>query len=217
VIWQRSYSWPAIFFAIALLTSAPSASASNFRTSDVTGLGYGDAFPTLLDQNGRPRTRDDFKGHVSVVDFGFTHCPDLCPTTLANLAQVLDKLGAERDRAQVDFVTVDPERDTPGVLREYLSGFGPNFVGLTGTPASIRKAAQTFKVFFQKRPLPGGDYTMDHSALIYILDPQGRVRLMSLDNRAPADIAHDILLLLNDHGGSTKLSGNSPIESGKTD
>jgi len=215
MIRHRPSLWPVTCVGVALLTATPAGSAPNFRTSDITGRGYGDAFPTLVDQDGHPRTRDDFKGHVSIVDFGFTHCPDLCPTTLSNLAQVLDKLGAERERVQIDFITVDPERDTPGVLREYLSGFGPNFVGLTGTPASIRKAAQTFRVFFQKMPLPGGDYTMDHSALMYILDPQGRVRLMSLDNRPAADIAHDILQLLKDSGGSTQLSGN--IASGKTD
>jgi len=216
MIGHRSSAWLAIIFGIALLTAAPAASASNFRTSDITGRGYGDAIPTLVDQNGRPYTRDNFKGHVSIVDFGFTHCPDLCPTTLANLAQVLDKLGEARGRVQIDFITVDPERDTPGVLHDYLSGFGPNFVGLTGTPASILKAAQTFKVFYQKMPLPGGDYTMDHSAFLYILDPQGRVRLMSLDNRPAADIAHDILQLLNEHGVSTALSRNSNIELGKT-
>ena len=91
----------------------------------------------------------------------------------------------------------DPERDTSGVLRDYLGGFGPNFVGLTGEPVSIRKTAKSFKVFFQKKPLPGGDYTMDHSTVMYILDPQARVRLMSLANRRPGDIAHDILQLLN--------------------
>jgi len=101
-------------------------------------------------------------------------------------------------------------------LRDYLRGFGSNFVGLTGTADSIGKAAKAFKVFFQKKTMLGGDYTMDHSALIYILDPQGRVRLMSLDNRPPADIAHDILQLLNYHGGSTGLSGNRNVELGKT-
>jgi len=207
--WQRSSFCPVIFFGVALLTVPAAAPAPNFRTSDITGLGYGDAFPTLIDQNGHAHSRDDFKGHVTVIDFGFTHCPDLCPTTLANLAQVLDKLGEERDRVQIDFITVDPERDTPGVLRDYLRAFGPNFVGLTGTADNIRKAAQTFKVFFQKMPMGGGDYTMDHSALIYILDPQARVRLMAVDNRPPADIAHDILQLLNDRGGSTALSGSN--------
>jgi len=194
MIWQPL--GPAIIFGIALLTAVPTASASNFRSSDITGRGYGDAFPALVDQDGHARSRDDFKGHVTIVDFGFTHCPDLCPTTLSNLANVLDQLGDERNRVQIDFITVDPERDTSGVLRSYLSGFGPNFVGLTGSDDSIRKAAKTFKVFFQKKPLPGGDYTMDHSALIYIVDPQARVRLMSVDNRPSADIAHDILQLL---------------------
>ena len=197
MIWQRSSSWSAIFFGIALLTAAPAVWASDFRTSDITGHGYGDAIPTLVDQDGRARTREDFKGHVSVVLFGFTHCPDFCPTALSNLAEVLDQLGEERDRVQIDFITVDPERDTSGVLRDYLSGFGPNFVGLTGEPVNIRKVANTFKVFFQKKPLPGGDYTMDHSAVMYILDPQARVRLMCLANRRTRDIAHDILQLLN--------------------
>ena len=198
MIRQHSSSWSAIFFGIALLIAAPAALASNFRTSDITGRGYGDAFPPLVDQDGHTRTRDDFKGHVTVIDFGFTQCPDLCPTILSKLANVLDQLGKERDRVQIDFITVDPERDTSEVLRDYLSGFGPNFVGLTGTADSIRKAAETFKVFFQKKPLPGGDYTMDHSALIYILDTQGRARLMSVDSRPSADIAHDILQLLRD-------------------
>ena len=195
---QHLSSWPAIFFCIALLTAASAAPAPNFRTSDITGRGYGDAFPPLIDQDGHARTRDDFKGHVTVIDFGFTQCPDLCPTILSKLANVLDLLGKERDRVQIDFITVDPERDTSQVLRDYLSGFGPNFVGLTGTADSIRKAAKAFKVFYQKKPLPGGDYTMDHSALIYILDPQGRVRLMSVDSRPSADIVHDILQLLRD-------------------
>jgi protein SCO1/2 len=196
---QRSSSWLAIFLAIAVLSAAPAAPASEFRTSDVTGKGYGDAIPTLVDQDRRTRTREDFKGHVSVVLFGFTHCADICPTALSNLDAVLDQLGDERDHVQVDFITVDPERDTPEVLHDYLSGFGPNFVGLTGESSSIHKAAKTFKVFYQKKPLPDGEYTIDHSALIYILDPQARVRLMSLATRQPEDIVHDIRRLLHDN------------------
>jgi protein SCO1/2 len=197
MIWGGASSWHATFLGIAMLAATPTAQASEFRTSDVTGQGYGDAIPTLVDQDGRARGRDDFKGRVTVLFFGFTHCPDLCPTTLSNLAGVLDQLGEDRDRVQIAFITVDPERDTSEVLRDYLSGFGPNFVGLTGEPAVVRKAAKTFKVFFQKKPLPDGDYTMDHSAVIYILDPQARVRLMSTANRRPRDIAHDILQLLH--------------------
>jgi protein SCO1/2 len=194
---ERAFSWTAIFLGIAMVAAAPTAPASEFRTSDVTDQGYGDAFPTLIDQDGRARTRADFKGQVTVLLFGFTHCPDLCPTTLSNLAAVLDQLGEDRDRVEIVFITVDPERDTSGVLRDYLSGFGPNFIGLTGEAVAIRKAAKTFKVFFQKKPLPDGDYTMDHSAVIYILDPQGRVRLMFSAGRQPKDVAHDILQLLH--------------------
>jgi protein SCO1/2 len=197
MIWGGGSFWTAIVFGIAMLAVAPTAPASEFRTSDVTDQGYGDALPTLIDQDGRARTRADFKGQVTVLLFGFTHCPDLCPTTLSNLAAVLDQLGEDRDRVEIVFITVDPERDTSGVLRDYLSGFGPNFIGLTGEAVAIRKVAKTFKVFFQKKPLPDGDYTMDHSAVIYILDPQGRVRLMFSAGRQPEDVAHDILQLLH--------------------
>lgn len=195
--WGRASSWTAIFLGIAMLAAIPSAPASEFRTSDITGQGYGDAMPSLIDQDGHARTREDFKGLVTVVLFGFTHCPDLCPTALSNLAVVLDRLGEDRDRVQIVFITVDPERDTSEVLRDYMSGFGPNFIGLTGRPVAIRKAAKTFKVFFEKKRLPDGDYTMDHSAVIYVLDPQARVRLMFTATRQPQDVAHDILELLH--------------------
>jgi protein SCO1/2 len=200
MIWGRKSSWTAILLGIAILAATSTASASEFRTSDITGQGYGDAMPTLIDQDGHARSREDFKGRVTVLLFGFTHCPDLCPTALSNLALVLDQLGEDRDRVQIAFITVDPERDTPEVLRDYLSGFGPNFVGLTGEPDAIRKAAKKFKVFFQRVPLPDGDYTMDHSAVIYVVDPQARVRVMFTANRQPEDVAHDILELLRETG-----------------
>jgi protein SCO1/2 len=188
----------AISAGIAILAMNAAAPASEFRTSDITGQGYGDVMPMLVDQDGRARGRDDFKGRVTVLLFGFTHCPDLCPTALSILSVVLDELGEERDRVQIAFITVDPERDTPEVLHDYMSGFGPNFVGLTGDRVAIRKAAQAFKVFFQKIPLPDGDYTMDHSAVIYILDWQARARLISTVNRQPEDIAHDVIALLRE-------------------
>jgi protein SCO1/2 len=187
-----------MFAGVAMLVANGIASASEFHTSDVTGQGYGDVMPLLVDQDGRVYSRDDFKGRVTVLLFGFTHCPDLCPTALSNLSAVLDQLGEDRDRVRIAFITVDPERDTPEVLRDYMSAFGPNFVALTGEAVAIRKAAKTFKVFFQKIPLPGGDYTMDHSAVIYVIDPQARVRLMFTANRQPEDIAHDILELLRE-------------------
>jgi protein SCO1 len=188
----------ALFAGVAVLAANSIASGSEFRTSDVTGQGYGDVMPRLFGQDGRARSRDDFKGRVTVLLFGFTHCPDLCPTALSNLSEVLDQLGEDRDDVQIAFITVDPERDTSDVLRDYMSAFGPNFVGLTGDPDAIRKAAKAFKVFFQKIPLPDGDYTMDHSAVIYVLDPRARVRLLFTANRRLEDLVHDILELLHE-------------------
>lgn len=188
----------AMFAAVAMLAVNGIALASEFRTSDVTGQGYGDAIPLLVGQDGHVRSRDDFKGRVTILLFGFTHCPDLCPTTLSKLSVVLDQLGENRDRVQIAFITVDPERDTPGVLRDYMSSFGPNFVGLTGKPDVIRKAAKAFKVFFRKIPLTDGDYTMDHSGIVYVLDPHTRVRLMFAANRRPKDVAHDVMELLRE-------------------
>ena len=135
---------------------------------------------------------------MTILLFGFTHCPDLCPTALSALPALPDELGEERDRVQIAFITVDPERDTPEVLRDYMGAFGPNYLGLTGEPDAIRRAAKGFKVFFQKIPLPDGDYTMDHSAVIYVLDLQARVRLMFAANRRLEDVAHDILELLGE-------------------
>src|SRR6516164_7001003 len=122
----------AVFSGIAMLAATGITSASDFRTSDITGQGYGNVISGLVGSDGRARSRDDFKGRVTVLLFGFTHCPEVCPTALLNLSVVLDRLGEERDRVQIAFITVDPARDTPEVLRDYLSGFGPNFVGLTG-------------------------------------------------------------------------------------
>jgi protein SCO1/2 len=195
---RRASSWLAIFAGIAVLAAHPTAPASEFRTSDITGQGYGDLIPVLVDQDGRPRGRDNFKGRVTILLFGFTHCPNLCPTALSNLSDVLDQLGEDRDRVQIAFITVDPGRDTPEVLHDYLSGFGPNFVGLTGEPVAIRKTAKSFKVFFQRIPLPDGDYTMDHSAVIFVLDLHASARLMSTVDRQPEDITHDVIALLRE-------------------
>jgi len=181
-----------------LLATIGVACASGFYTSDVTGQGYGDVMPRLVGQDGRARGRDDFKGRVTILFFGFTHCPEVCPTTLLDLSEVLDQLGEERDHVQVAFITVDPERDTPQVLHDYMSAFGPNFLGLTGEPGAIREAAKAFRVYFQKIRLPDGDYTMDHSIAIYILDPQARVRLMFTANRRPEDVVQDIHRLLHE-------------------
>jgi protein SCO1 len=188
----------AFFVNVAMLATTDIASATDFRTSDITGQGYGDVISGLVGPERRAHSRDDFKGRATVLLFGFTHCPDICPTALLNLSAVLDQLGENSSLVQIAFVTVDPERDTPEVLEDYMSSFGPNFVGLTGEPDAIRRVAKAFKVFFEKVPLPGGDYTMDHSVAIYVLDKDARVRLMFTMNRPLEDIAHDILELLHE-------------------
>jgi protein SCO1/2 len=195
----RTSLWLALFVSVATLAAATSiASAADFRTSDITDQGYGDVISGLVGPEGRAHSRDDLKRRVTILLFGFTHCPDICPTTLLNLSAVLDRLGENSSLVQIAFITVDPERDTAAVLRDYMDSFGPNFVGLTGEPDAIRRVAKAFKVFFQKVPLPGGDYTMDHSVAIYALDKQARVRLMFTINRPLDDIAHDILELLRE-------------------
>jgi protein SCO1/2 len=142
------------------------------------------------------RSLSDFKGKVVAVFFGFTHCPDACPTTLAELSQVLRELGADADKIQVLFVTVDPERDTPAVVGPYVSSFHPSFLGLCGDLEATTRVAKEFKVFFQKQPLKGGGYSVDHSAGTYIFDREGRLRLFASFGTDGKAILHDVRLLL---------------------
>ena len=158
---------------------APGAGAPKaaFRGADITGAEYARTL-ALPDVSGQPRTLADFKGKVTVVFFGYTQCPDACPTTMAELAQVKKSLGADGDKLQGIFVTIDPERDTPEILKSYMASFDPSFVALRGTLEQTKAAAQEFKVFFAK--VPGkveGSYTMDHTAGAFILDGRGKVRL----------------------------------------
>ena len=127
----------------------------------------------LEDQNGKPVSDQDLKGHPSLVFFGFTHCPDVCPTTLFDMSQLLSKLGPDADRVGAVFITVDPERDTPAVMKDYLSNFDPHLRGLTGDQASINAAIKAYRVYAKKVPLEGGDYTMDHTAIVYLMDKDG--------------------------------------------
>jgi protein SCO1 len=187
-----------VFAVISWFAANNVGSAADFRMSDITGQGYGGVISGLIGDDGHTRSRDDFKGRVTVLLFGFTHCPNVCPTALVNLSAVLDLLGEDRDLVQIAFITVDPARDTPEILHEYTGAFGPNFVGLTGETNAIRQVARAFKVFFQKKLLPGGDYTVDHSIAIYILDKQARTRLMFTANRKIEDIVHDILKLIRE-------------------
>lgn len=128
----------------------------------------------LTDQNGRPFTDSDLKGKWHLVFFGYTHCPDVCPTTLNNLALALDRLGTERDRVGIVMITVDPERDTQETLKSYIASFDAPVTALTGTPEQVAGAEKAYRVYSAKRPTQGGDYDMDHSAIIYVMDPQGR-------------------------------------------
>ena len=128
----------------------------------------------LTDQNGKVITEQDLKGHPFLVFFGFTHCPDVCPTTLFEVSEVMRALGPDAERARALFITVDPERDTPAVMKDYLSSFDPNLSGLTGDPAEIAAVAKAYRVYFKKVPLDEGGYTMDHTAIVYLMDKTGR-------------------------------------------
>ena len=146
----------------------------------------------LEDQNGRPVTDQDMKGRPFLVFFGFTHCPDICPTTLFDISQVLRKLGPDADRAGALFITVDPERDTPPVLKDYLSNFDPHLRGLTGDQASIDAALRAYRVYAKKVPLQGSDYTMDHTAIVYLMDKDGQFVAPFDLKRAPEASAADL-------------------------
>jgi protein SCO1/2 len=128
----------------------------------------------LVDQNGREVTDKDLKGRPFLVFFGFTHCPDVCPTTLFEVSEIMRALGPDAERTRALFVTVDPERDTPAVMKDYLSSFDPHLVGLTGYPAAVSAVAKAYRVYFKKVPLDQGGYTMDHTAIVYLMDKDGR-------------------------------------------
>jgi protein SCO1/2 len=156
--------------------SSPSPGAS-FQGIDITGADYAKEL-SLPDVDGRVRTLAEFRGKAVVVFFGFTQCPDVCPTTLSELVAVKKELGAGGERVQTVFVTIDPERDTAEILKNYVAAFGPDVIALRGTPEQTLAAAKSFKVFYQK--VPGrepGSYSMDHTAGAYVFDPQGKVRL----------------------------------------
>ncbi|MFX1679551.1 SCO family protein [Mitsuaria sp. CC2] len=174
-------------------SSAPKAS---FQGVDLTGAAYARGF-SLPDQNGKTRTLDDFKGKVVVVFFGFTQCPDVCPTTLAELAQVKKALGPDGDKVQGVFVTVDPERDKPELLKAYLDSFDPGFVALRGSPEQLKETAKEFKIYYAKVPGKTPDsYTMDHTAASFLFDPQGRVRVFSRYGAGAQALMSDIKALI---------------------
>jgi len=142
----------------------------------------------LEDQNGKPVSDADMKGRPFLVFFGFTHCPDICPTTLFDVSQVLRQLGKDADRAGALFITVDPERDTPAVLKDYLSNFDAHLRGLTGDPAAVAAAIKAYRVYAKKVPLENGDYTMDHTAVVYLMDKDGQF-IAPFDLKRPPEAA----------------------------
>ncbi len=173
-----------------------SASSTTFENTDLTGLDFAKGF-TLTDHNGQVRTLEDFKGKAVVMFFGFTHCPDVCPTTMAEMAGVMQELGKDADRVQVLFVTVDPERDTPELLAQYVPAFDARFLGLVGTPEQTEQIAKDFKVFYQKVPgKQAGTYSMDHTAGSYVFDPKGNLRLFIRHGQGSEPIVHDLKLIL---------------------
>ena len=146
----------------------------------------------LEDQNGRPVSDEDMKGRPFLVFFGFTHCPDVCPTTLFDISEVLKRLGKDADRTGALFITVDPERDTPAVLKDYLSNFDPHLRGLTGDASAVEAALRAYRVYAKKVPLSGGDYTMDHTAVVYLMDKDGRFVAPFNLKRTPQAAADDL-------------------------
>ena len=182
--------------ATLTLTGCKDDSKPKFQGVDVTGADYAKDIP-LTDVHGKKRSLKDFSGKVVAVFFGYTQCPDVCPTTLQELLEVKQALGADGDKLQAVFVSLDPERDTPEVLKAYLANFDESFVGLSGTVEEIAAVAKDFKIFLKK--VPGkvdGTYTLDHSAGTYLFDPQGRLRVYERYGAGPQLLTQDVKALL---------------------
>ncbi|MBV9863083.1 MAG: SCO family protein [Alphaproteobacteria bacterium] len=175
---------------LLLLRDGPQGAARTALASGIGGPFH------LIDQNGKPVTEADLKGKWELVYFGYTHCPDACPTALNDMALALDKLGAKRSEVGIVFITVDPERDTPAVLKDYIASFDAPILALTGTPDEVAQAAKDYRVYYAKHPEAGGDYSMDHSSVIYVMDPQGRFTASFTHENAPEDIAQRLGKLL---------------------
>lgn len=194
---RRAIAAAVLAGAFALVGCSREGAGGSFQSVDITGADYAKQL-SLPDAQGRNRTLADFKGRVTVVFFGYTQCPDVCPTTMHELAQVKQALGAQGAKLQGVFVTVDPERDTPQVLEAYVRNFNPDFVALRGTPEQTREAAKEFKVFFGKVPGKDGGYTIDHTAGAFVFDAQGRVRLFTRYGLGAEALQKDLKKLLDE-------------------
>lgn len=191
-----------IFLIVLLFLAGCSAKQQNaesvFLGTEIGGAGMGGDF-TLSDHHGNPRHLSDFKGRPVALFFGYTHCPDVCPTTMVDLAKAMKLLGPGGDKVQVLFVTLDPERDTAEVLGRYVPSFNPDFIGLRGDEAATKKVAQDFKIFYSRQESGSkGGYSIDHSAGVYVFDKKGALRLYLNHGQSAKDIAHDFSALLNE-------------------
>lgn len=187
------------FCAVIALTLAgckPAPQPLEFQSTDITGAAFARDF-SLTDHNGQTRTLADFRGKVVAIFFGYVHCPDVCPTTLSDFAAALQLLGPQADKVQVIFVTVDPQRDNPALLRQFVPAFNPSFLGMYSDAETLEKLAKEYKVVYQKSSVKAeDDYLIDHSAGTYVYDPQGNLRLLMSYGSGADVIAQDLKLLL---------------------
>jgi protein SCO1/2 len=182
--------------AFALTACQPAPPSPKFLATDISGVAFARDF-RLTDHHGQTRTLADFRGKVVAVFFGYTHCPDVCPTTLSDFAAALQQLGPQADKVQVIFVTVDPERDTPELLQAFVPAFNPGFLGMYADAETLARLAKEYKVVYEKTSVKAADdYLIDHSAGTYVYDPQGRLRLHMPYGSSPDAIAQDLKALL---------------------
>lgn len=175
-----------LFVAVSVLMPQPAPRVVSTGTAQVGGPFR------LVDQNGAPVTEAVLKGKPSLIFFGFTHCPDVCPTALFEMSEIFAALGKDADKAQAFFVTVDPERDTPAIMKSYVSSFSPQLKGLTGTPEEVDAMKKTYRVYSRKVPLKDGDYTMDHTAVVYLMGKDGAFVAPFNAKRPPAEAAAEL-------------------------
>jgi len=186
----------AALVALLVLAGCQPAPPPSFKATDITGAAFARDFK-LTDHNGQVRTLADFKGKVVAVFFGYIHCPDVCPTTLSDFSAALQQLGPRAGQVQVIFVTVDPQRDTPALLKQFVPAFNPGFLGMFADAETLKALAHEYKVVYQKSSVKSAeDYLIDHSAGTYVYDPQGNLRLLMRYGSSPETIAHDLKILL---------------------
>jgi protein SCO1/2 len=193
---HRAFVFLLVISALFALSACSGDIKPEFKGSDISGTKLGHDM-AMQDSSGTIRTLQDYKGKVIVSFFGFTQCPDVCPTAMAELAQVMTLMGDKADKLQVILLSVDPERDTPAIIGEYAKAFHPDFVGLTGSADQLAKTAKSFKAYYAKAPGVSPDqYSMDHSSSFYVFDPQGEARVLIRGDATAQDIAHDVNQLL---------------------